>query len=198
MLTEAAVRDSLRHEVRAKLGLFETIDEFWVPRTNARADLAAIGSHLWGFEIKTDRDTLRRLPRQVEAYNRLFDWCVVVVAERHLDDALAVVPQWWGAAVVLGDQAPLSFRVVRWPRPNQGVDAETLVRLLWREEARSVLSARGAPPDSTASRVAMWRQLLAACDLDELKEVVRGALLARDASGSHFPSRRSRQADVRH
>jgi hypothetical protein len=186
MATEAAVRDTLRHEVKARLGVLGTIDEFWVPRTNERADLAAIGSRLWGFEIKTSRDTLRRLPRQVEAYNRLFDRCAIVVAERHLDTALALVPRWWGAAVVLEDQLPLALRVVRWPRPNVGVDPETLVRLLWRDEVRSVLSALGAAPDPQASRVAMWRDLLRVCDLDALKSAVRDALLARDPSSRRF------------
>src|SRR5262249_24594293 len=73
MVTEAVVRDSLRQELLARRPeLSETYYEFWVPRTNERADVAALGSSLWGFEIKTDRDTLSRLPRQVEAYSRLF------------------------------------------------------------------------------------------------------------------------------
>ena len=97
MVTEATVRESLRDEVVANVpGLSETIYEFWVPRTNERADLAAIGPAMWGYEIKTAQDTLRRLPRQVEAYNRLFDHCTIVLAERHLKAALTIVPEWWG------------------------------------------------------------------------------------------------------
>ncbi|MGH3299540.1 MAG: sce7726 family protein, partial [Trebonia sp.] len=109
MVTEATVRESLRDEVVASVpGLSETIYEFWVPRTNERADLAAIGPAMWGYEIKTAQDTLRRLPRQVEAYNRLFDHCTVVLAERHLKAALTIVPEWWGVAVILTDHVPLS------------------------------------------------------------------------------------------
>src|SRR5450755_4976732 len=74
MLTEAVVRESLREEVLARLPeLSETIYEFWVPLTNERADVVAIGTSLWAFEIKTHRDNLARLPRQVAAYSRLFD-----------------------------------------------------------------------------------------------------------------------------
>jgi hypothetical protein len=198
MATEAAVRDTLRQQVKARLGLAGTFDEFWVPRTNERADLAAIGSHFWGFEIKTSHDTLNRLPRQVEAYNRLFDRCAIVVAERHLDAALAMVPRWWGAAVVLDDRLALAFRVVRWPRPNLGVDPETLVRLLWREEVRSVLRTLDATPDPRASRVAMWRDLLSICDLDVLKAAVRDALLARDPSSRRFAAKSAPGADVKY
>jgi predicted nucleic acid-binding protein len=41
-------------------------------------------AELIGFEIKTARDTLRRLPTQIEAYSRYFDHAVLVVAEKHL------------------------------------------------------------------------------------------------------------------
>jgi hypothetical protein len=104
MAPEAAVRDTLRQEVRAKSCVSETIDEFWVPRTNERADLAAIGSRLWGFEIKTDRDTLRRLPRQVEAYNRLFDMCLT-------PNFVSTAPRWKPA---LTQRSSVSG----WPRPR--------------------------------------------------------------------------------
>lgn len=189
MAPEAAVRERLRQEIRAKRCVSETVDEFWVPRTNERADLAAIGSCLWGFEIKTSRDNLRRLPRQIEAYSRLFDMCMIVVAERHLAPALAIAPSWWGAIVILGDQAPFSLSVVERAQPNPSVDPETLVRLLWREEARAVLSSLGIHPDAGASRVAMWRQVLAVCDLDNLKTFVRTALLAREPYQSDFSAR---------
>jgi hypothetical protein len=198
MVTEAAVRDSLREVVLARVPeLSEAYYEFWVPRTNERADVAAVGSSFWGFEIKTERDTLSRLPRQVEAYSRLFDRCSVVVAERHLDAALSVVPEWWGAAVILNGRTPPTFRLVRLPRRNQGVDPQTLVRLLWREEVRSILSAFGAELDPRASRASMWQLLLSTIELDGLKDVVRQALLDRDPALARFPSRRTSSSDVR-
>ena len=55
------------------------------------------------FEIKTERDTLRRLPRQATAYARLFDQCTVVVAERHVAAAMEMLPMWWGVIAVVTD-----------------------------------------------------------------------------------------------
>lgn len=183
MVTEAIVRESLTDVVLTKYpGLCGAYYEFWVPKTNERADVVTIGASLWGFEIKTARDTLTRLPRQVEAYGRLFDRCAVVVAERHLDTTLALVPDWWGVAVIVGDSLPISFRLVRQPRRNQSVDPETLVRLLWRKEVRAILSEAGVEPDARASRASMWQELLITLDVDELKQVVREALLGRDGS----------------
>jgi hypothetical protein len=133
----------------------------------------------------------------VEAYGRLFDRCTVVLADRHLEAALAIVPEWWGVATILADRAPLSFRLIRPASPNRGVDPETLVRLLWREEARSALAALGAEPDPHASRASMWQQLLSLLELESLKEAVRTALLERDPSLVRFPNRRSNASDVR-
>jgi hypothetical protein len=191
VLTEAAVRDSLRQEVLATVSKrAEAVYEFWVPRSNERADVVVIGSAMLGYEIKTDRDTLRRLPRQIEAYGRVFDRCTVVLADRHLEAALSIVPEWWGVAMILADRAPLSFRPIRPASLNRGVDPETLVRLLWRQEARSALSALGAELDPRASRASMWQQLLSLLDLEGLKEAVRRALLERDPSLVRFPNRR--------
>jgi hypothetical protein len=196
--TEAIVRESLREEVLATAPKqTEAVYEFWVPRSNERADVVVIGTAMLGYEIKTDRDTLRRLPRQVEAYSRLFDRCTVVLADRHLEAALAIVPDWWGVATILADRAPLSFRWIRSASPNRSIDPETLVRLLWREEARSVLRALGAELDPSASRASMWQVLLSLLDLDDLKEAVRKALLERDLSVVRFPNSRSSAFDVR-
>ena len=198
MMTETAIRESLRSELLARLPeLSEALYEFWVPRTNERADVVAIGSRLWGFEIKTDRDTLTRLPRQVEAYSRLFDRCAVVVAERHLDAALGLIPDWWGAASIVADGAAPSFRIVRSGQPNHAVDAETLVRLLWRDEVRCILASHGAEPDARASRASMWQLVLGTLDLSELKSEVCQALLNRGPSPMRFAGRRSRSCEVR-
>lgn len=190
MLTEAAVRHSLREEMlAASPASVEAVYEFWVPRTHERADVAVIGDMIQGFEIKTERDTLKRLPRQSEAYTRLFDRCHVVLALRHVDDAVAMLPPWWGV-LVIEPGCESSFRVLREGAVNDDVDPETLVRLLWREEAHAALCALGAPPDPRVGRSRMWDLLLTVLDLDGLKRVVREALLRRDPTRARIPSQR--------
>ncbi|MFN8204442.1 MAG: sce7726 family protein [Solirubrobacteraceae bacterium] len=136
-----------------------TVDELWVPRSNERADVAVIGRRMDGFEIKTERDTLKRLPRQVVAYGRLFDRCSAVVAERHLAHAEEIVPDWWGITTVRSNGA-VAFTSVRKPCPNPALDPEILVRLLWRDEVMSALVALGHAPDKKASRGSLWTELL--------------------------------------
>lgn len=180
MVTEAIVRQRLRDELLASAEApIEAVYEFWVPRSNERADVAVIGAQMSGFEIKTERDTLKRLPRQVAAYDRLFDRCTVVLAERHVTAAMAMLPEWWGVIAIVAEDGSPFLRSVKSATPNDGVDPETLVRLLWREEVRGALSALGNEPDPRASRLSMWNDLLKLIDLDHLKGAVRSAILTR-------------------
>jgi hypothetical protein len=45
------------------------LDEFGLEHGEVRVDVAVINGELHGYEIKSERDTLERLPRQVKAYS---------------------------------------------------------------------------------------------------------------------------------
>jgi len=189
-ITEATVRHSLRENIlETTQGHAEAIYEFWVPRSNERADVAVVGALMQGFEIKTERDNLKRLPRQTEAYARIFDRCHAVLAERHIDRAMEMLPSSWGV-LVIETEPSLSFRLLRAAAANDAVDAEVLVRLLWRDEAHAALCALGYVPDPRAGRFRMWEQLLALLDIDGIKQVVRDALLHRDPDRARISSQR--------
>lgn len=188
MVTEADVRQSLRAEILTSAPpSAEAIYEFWIPQSNERADVAVVGTMLDGFEIKTDRDSLKRLPRQVDAYSRVFDRCHVVLAPRHIDRATEILPPWWGVLVV---DDRMRFLVLRDAEFNAGVDAGTLVRLLWRDEAYAALCNLGCRPDPDAGRFRMWELLVTLLDLEGVKRVVRDLLLRRDSTQARMPSKR--------
>lgn len=193
---EAVVRDALRRSLlEDHRGPAQTIDEFWVPLSHERADLAVVGRTMAAFEIKTEGDTLRRLPRQAAAYGRVFDKCTAVLARRHHECALAILPEWWGVTAI-SVNGHIAFDEVRKPRRNPGVEPSTLVRLLWRDEARAALIALGEPPVETATRSSMWSALLEATDVAVLRRIVRRALLARDGAAARIPTRRFRQQNA--
>lgn len=193
MSAEAVVREALRRSLRlTQVGATKTVEEFWVPGTHERADLAVIGRTMTAFEIKSEHDTLRRLPRQANAYGRVFDRCTAVVADRHREGALAILPAWWGVTTV-SVNGHVALEEVRKARPNPSVDPEILVRLLWREEVRAALADLGQPPVETATRSSMWSALLEAVELKVLQRIVRRALLARTGATARIPSRQFRQ-----
>src|ERR1700733_13876750 len=75
------------------------LEEMVVPGMDTRIDLAVVNGSLHGFEIKSDVDTLRRLPSQRDSYNSLFDQITLVIAARHFKKALTMIPEWWGVAI---------------------------------------------------------------------------------------------------
>lgn len=66
-------------------------------RGACRVDVCVINGHLHGYEIKSDVDTLRRLPLQQQFYSDVLDKATIVVGQRHLDHALETLPAWWGS-----------------------------------------------------------------------------------------------------
>lgn len=80
---KAAVLTRVRRECRGR-GLPVISSEFSLNGTGIRADLAILDGCFYGVEIKSEADTLKRLPSQMEGYARYFDRTVLVVAPKHL------------------------------------------------------------------------------------------------------------------
>lgn len=145
-----------------------------------RVDIAVVNASLAGFELKSPADTLRRFPKQVEVYSRVLDYCTLVTAEAHLDDAMALVPAWWGCVVVRQEETAVRLDEVQPAQPNMSIDGYSLAQLLWREETLSALEALDAAKGCRSKpRKILWQQLVEAVDLDELRSIVRTALKSR-------------------
>src|SRR5215212_6095693 len=71
-------------------------DELGLRHGAARVDIAVISGLIHGFELKSDYDTLQRLPSQVKIYNSVLDRITLVVGQRYIDKATALIPEWWG------------------------------------------------------------------------------------------------------
>jgi hypothetical protein len=158
------------------------VDEMTLNHGSSRIDVAAINGRLEGYEIKSEADSLARLSRQASAYGRIFDRLVLVCAERHLVEARATLPAWWGieAAEPRGEASTPRLRLVRAPGANPVVEAEALVALLWRPEMLAALVERGrARGLRSAPRRELRAALLEATDERELRRLVRETLGAR-------------------
>ena len=60
------------------------VEELGIRQGAARVDVAVVNGSLHGYEIKSARDTLERLPKQSELYSSVFDTITLVTAENHL------------------------------------------------------------------------------------------------------------------
>lgn len=70
------------------------IDEFTVNRYERRADLVVITKQsMVAFEIKSERDSLKRLEAQVKTYSQYFDKVIVVADRKHMKNIVHVLPR---------------------------------------------------------------------------------------------------------
>jgi hypothetical protein len=157
------------------------VEELGLCQGSVRADFAVVNGSFKGFEIKSEHDSLARLDRQAATYSQVFDSVSLVAAERHLKQARAIVPRWWGICVIrMAKGSTPSVEVLRKEKPNPNVDARSLVQLLWRDEVIEIL-ARAVPGvvRTSKARRLLWAELIETLPLAELKEVVRTTLKTR-------------------
>lgn len=165
--------------------------EFAVCLGASRVDVCLINGNLSGFEIKSPRDNLDRLPSQVDNYSRVLDFACIVSTEKHAARIRDRVPDWWGVVSVEdGGEPQLVWE--REPIRNPTVDALSVAQLLWRDEAYDILLERGlATGLKKATRWALWDRLVESMVLTELSDIVRTQLKTRpqrEADGVLMPN----------
>lgn len=176
---QAAYRRLLSHAQSCPNTL--VINELGLDHGACRIDIAVINGHIRGLEIKAEADTLDRLPDQVAAYGRVVDKASLIVAARHLEAALAIIPDWWGIVVAdRGAQSGINFRRIRQERVNRTVAPMMLARLLWRPEAQTILRELGVPEQELrAPREVLYQRIVAEIPLRRLARTVRETLKSR-------------------
>jgi hypothetical protein len=177
------IRKALRSEMtRAHEGDVETLilDELVLCQGVARVDLAVVNGRIHGFEIKSEHDTLTRLPRQRDVYNRALDQVTIVVGPKFVDRIADEVPAWWGIIMAVATSEGLAIAVQREAHENPDLDTFAQAQLLWRDEALNALDERDlADGMRSKPRRELWRRLADTIPADELGEVVRDRLRRR-------------------
>ena len=182
-LSDPQIRQGLRSLLRKRhSGKAHTvfIEELGISQGRARIDVAVVNGQLHGYEIKSDRDSLRRLPDQVEFYSKVVDKATLVVGDRHLAESSALVPEWWGILRVESSARGPQFKSIRRGRRNPSVEVRSLVELLWRDDAIELLEQRGtARGVRSKPRRAIWDKLCEQFEAKEIAAAVRDQLRAR-------------------
>jgi len=163
------------------------LEEIGLCRGQAFVDVAVVNGSIHGYEIKSDRDSLRRLAGQVAMYGRVLDRASLVVGTKYVDQAVNAVPAWWEIQIVEALDSGLRLKRLRAGRKNPARDARALVELLWLDAALVLLAERGGIRGySGRSRREIWDRVCDLYTIDEIAEAVRKQLKARSA---HRPAR---------
>ena len=177
------VREAVRNHLNAIHRGDDTtriVEEMTVWSGTVRIDIAVINGELSGYELKSDKDTLSRLPLQASVYNRVFDRVTLVVGAKHVKKALPLIPDWWGVLVASACSGGISLEKERINSRNPEQDAILIAELLWKEEAITLLAEHGLERGWKAKRIRFLHQRLAGnLPLETLKTGVRKALKAR-------------------
>lgn len=165
----------------AKDGKVRIIEELGIQHGTARIDIAVINGTLHGYEIKSDQDTLQRLPEQMDAFNSVFDKMTLVVGKKHLYEAINMVPDWWGITVAkINPNSPVTFNLIREGELNKQLDSVSVARLLWKEEALGILEEIGeAKGFYSKTRDLIYEKLSLVFDQENLGEKVREKIFFR-------------------
>ena len=180
---DPAIRAALLTKLREELNEDPeavVIEELGLCRGQVRLDIAVVNGLLHGYEIKSDRDSLSRLRKQVEIYSKVLDRATLVVGDRFLTAASDAVPSWWGLlhVQVMFDQVRL--RTVRCSQRNPQRDPRYLVEMLWSNHAIEILEQRGAARGVRRKpRRVIWDRVCDRFSLDEIAGAVRVGLKAR-------------------
>ncbi len=145
------------------------VEELEVDKGQARIDIAFIGAHLVGVEIKSPQDNLSRLPSQSEAFSRYFEYVMLVADHGFIPEAEKIVPNWWGLASIQIMDQRVRFRQVRRPKQNPSMDIAAFVQLLWKEELVSLVhQLLGTRPSIRSPKRELRNMLMSLPDTDLL------------------------------
>ncbi len=158
----------------------EILHELKMPRLSGPVDVAVINGRLCGFEIKSDFDSLSRLPRQVRAFSAIFDEVCVVTTKRHSAAARKIIPKWWKLAIQSARRGKVSFRTVQKGFNNPSVKPDALLHMLTRKELLSIISGRNINVNARKlRRFEIISFLLGSLQLEDVQYEVRRLLKVR-------------------
>lgn len=175
----ALKRELINHHKKDKK--VRIIEELGVQHGDARVDIAIVNGIMHGYEIKSDQDTLRRLPEQINIFNSVFDKITLIVGKNHLYQAIKIIPEWWGVTIAkIGNNGSVLFNVIREEEFNKDQNSISIARLLWREEALNILEKNNkAKGFYSKPRSFIYEKLANILDQKTLNKEVRETLFLR-------------------
>ena len=184
MTDDTVIRAALLGQLRAQYGgtpKTRIIEEFGIRHGAVRADVAVLNGFLQLFEIKSDLDSLARLPKQARLYSLVCDQAMLVIGERHASRAMELVPDWWGVKVAsLAHDGHAELSETRCQNANPSPDSTSIAKLLWRGEALELLNEIGAAHGVRSKpRRFLYERLAERLDQSDLRSEVYSRIIQR-------------------
>ena len=176
---DRVIRDRLLEDLRSDKNNLKVINELDI--NNSRADIAVIDKkYFCGYEIKSDVDSLKRLPMQIMIYNYIFDKITIVVGKSKLLKAINTIPDYWGIILAKEGNSDINLIQIRFPELNKNINKNWLSKKLWKSDIVGILKAKNLyKGKSYYCRNSLLKILMDNISLDELRFYIRGILIKR-------------------
>lgn len=154
MIKEKLIKAALIDWLYAKglVGNAVIINEMVVSNWARRADIAVANGRLYGFEIKSEFDSLKRLPGQIESFQKHFDKVTVVAASKFIPDIVKSYPSEVGVLEVFTKGAGFELRQIRPGRISEVRDNSSIASLMTKVEIERLLRSENVSFKSGLSR----------------------------------------------
>lgn len=169
------------------------VEELAIPKRICLADIAIIDkdnpNSIHGYEIKSEIDSLTRLQSQMEYYSRVFSHCTLIVAEKHEEKALEIIPEWWGVIIVTStgfdeygeplDEVELIETRTATENPVER-KPYSLLQLLWRSELLDMISKHDLDIDKKLKKRPLREQIAKQMSSADIELATATYLLSRE------------------
>lgn len=155
------------------------VDELDLCSGLARVDIGVVNGSIHGYEIKSEEDTLKRLPSQMNYYNKSLEKITIVVNPKHFDNVIEEVPEYWGIILVGTDEGSSPVTEIRPALYNPAVENAAILQLLWKPELLSLAEKFCIRYKKSSNRRALCNIISQALDKKTISDEVRTALKRR-------------------
>lgn len=154
------------------------IDELDLCSGLSRIDVTVINGVIHGYEIKSEEDTLKRLPLQMNYYNKSLEKISVATNRIHLKEIKNFVPKWWGLILVDEDKKR-KLKEIRKAKKNPSVEGKSLLQLLWKEELFYMTQKYDVKVKRSSNKKILQENIADALEMKTISQEVRSILKSR-------------------
>lgn len=148
----------------------------------SRADAIMVSENeMVGFELKSDKDSLIRLKRQVPDYDRFFDRNYLVTGEHFVTKAHEVLPPHWGIIKIWeNEEGTLCINEERQALNNPAKTLRRQLDFLWRKELIYIMKEYKLGGVSAKSKKVLREVMFEKLDEETLKKSAMWQLMERE------------------
>ena len=201
MLYDKDIREPLFEFLEETYGKVRLLEEQVMGQS--RADIVmVVPDALYGIEIKSDADSYVRLERQIQDYDRYYDYNYVVVGTKHGAHIAEHVPEHWGIITVEQTETGIDFYRMREPKLNPDMQWTNKIEILWRPELAHIQELNEMPAYKAKSKRFVADKIVEMVPKERLALQLSEELFERDyqayrVENGQKPRRRRRRRKIK-